>query len=157
MEIIPTERTISVDSLDLLNLREEAALERAGDDLVLQEQVRQEFERIRCNLAEVQKFEFVVAPLDFVSQWQAFNFARSRGLWDPADKDIAPYMLELIMLLMQVKSWTGFEANGAALACTDDNKVLVFGQAPLVIQALQTKLAEAEAAERKNSLTSPAG
>ena len=155
MEISTAERQITLTSLDLLDQEEENALfgVAASDQ---QEEIRQAFAQRRESLGTPQEFTFTLAPYDFLNQMLAVDFARQQGLWDGKAK-LSPYTLGLLVLLYRITSWSGFEAQGQVLACTPANKVLVFGQAFLVIQTLQVKLAALEAAEAKNSRTSAAG
>jgi hypothetical protein len=155
MQIIIGDREIVLTAADLRHFGEEAALEAAADD--------REREEIRARFAALpadgggQEYRFVLAPLDFQDQWRAAAWARERGLWDGREKTLSGYLLTLLVLLFRLKDWEGFEANGAPLPCTADNKVLVFGQAFGVIDALRRKLVAEEEAERKNSGTSQAG
>lgn len=159
MEIMTQTRTISVDSLEVLALEERLALQgnRVANDAAAQKRIKRAFRERREGLTEPEQFCFSVAPVDLVNQMQSLEFARSMGLWDGQSQDLSAYTLALVTFLMQTKEWSGFNAGGQELPCTRENKVLVFGQASLVIQAAMEKFQAEEEAERKNSKASPAG
>lgn len=164
MEIIVGNRLIDLDSLEVLSLEERTALsleERTALDPAAKSTIREEIQRIfrerREAMAEPQKFQFTVAPMDLVGNSQAMMFMRDMGIWDGKSQDLSAQVFSLAIFLMQIKDWQGFEAGGEPLPCTQENKVLVFGQAPLVIQAALEKLQVQEEAERKNCKTSRAG
>ncbi len=172
MEIFTAPRQITLDDLDLLDQEEEMALFQVTE-AAQQETIREQFSVRRQALSpppakgetghrgiqvpfKLRQYTFHLAPPDFVNQMQALDFARKHGLWDGHAR-LGAYTFGLLLLLYRITSWSGFEAQGALLPCTPENKVLVFGQAFTVIQALARKLADVEAAEAKNSGTSAAG
>lgn len=155
MEILTANRQITIDSLDLLDQEEENVL-FGVEDPARQEQIRQDFAARRAAVTTPEQFSFTLGPMDFINQMQAVDFARECGLWD-GKSQLSQYSLSLLLLMHRITAWSGFEAAGEALPCTPANKILVFGQAFTVIQALQSKLAALEAAEAKNSGTSAAG
>lgn len=155
MEIKIAQRQFSLDDLDLLQQEEDTALVGVKDP-AQQEQISREFAARRAALGQPQQYSFTLAPADFVNQMQALDFARTSGLWDGVTQ-LSAYTYGRLVLLFRITAWSGFEANGEPLPCTPEHKVLVFGQAFGVIQALARKLAEVEEAETKNSGTSAAG
>ncbi|OGP69688.1 MAG: hypothetical protein A2Y80_02170 [Deltaproteobacteria bacterium RBG_13_58_19] len=160
MEIAISDRQITVDSRDLLDYQEELALARAGDDEIQVAQIREEYKIRRETLELGPVYEFKLAPMGFLEQWQALDWARKHGLAGWQEDNLSPFLLALIMLLYRIKTWSGFTVagnSGAPLECTEANKVLVFGQALPVIQALQWKEAREEVQDQKNSGTSQFG
>lgn len=156
MEIITGNRQIKLDALEVLALEERTALDLTEEPRV-KESLRQIFQERREAMSQPQKFEFTVAPMDLASQYQAMMFARKMGVWDGETQDLPPQIISLAIFLMQIQAWKGFEGGGQPLPCTHENKVLVFGQAPMVIRAALEKLSHQEEAERKNFETSPVG
>ena len=63
-----------------------------------------------------------------------------------------------IELLRRIKAWEGLvDDQGAELPCTDDMKVLVFGQQPGLVNLIQEQIQATVEAEGKNSGPSQSG
>jgi len=108
----------------------------------------------------------VLAPVNLTSQLQSLEWARQQGLWHiEASKDggkeaalVSAIAFGRIELLRRIKAWEGLsDDQGVELPCTDDMKVLVFGQQPALINAIQEQIEAAAEAEGKNSAPSQAG
>jgi hypothetical protein len=113
------------------------------------------------------KVTFTLAPDNLDDQLQALKWAEVRGLLNVEEREDAdgkktPYFkpsalfsLERISFLRRTRSWEGIAGpDGQPLPCTDDMKLLVFGQqSDLIMQLLNEDLA----AERKNSEPSQSG
>jgi hypothetical protein len=68
------------------------------------------------------------------------------------------FSLERISFLRRTRSWEGIAGpDGELLPCTDDTKLLVFGQLPDLIMSLILQLNDDLVAERKNSEPSQPG
>ena len=156
MEILSASRQVTVTALEILAHNEETALFMVKGDAAREEEVRRQFAVRRENPEPGPDYEFEVAPVDFFNQMQAMELAEKRGK-GRGDTATDLYLLGLLQLLSRITSWKGFEQGGEPLPCTLDNKILVFGQALPVIQALQGKLSREQAAEEKNSGTSASG
>jgi hypothetical protein len=113
---------------------------------------------------------FTLAPENLDDQLQALKWAEDRGLLKTEEREdgdgkkvivfkpSAMFSLERISFLRRTRSWEGLAgSDGEPLACTDDMKILVFGQQPDLIHQLIVKLSEDLAAERKNSEPSQSG
>jgi len=108
----------------------------------------------------------ILAPVNLTSQLQSIEWARQHGLWKietnggggkEADL-ISSIAFERIELLRRIKAWEGLvDDQGAELPCTDDMKILLFGQQPGLASLIQEQLQTAAEAEGKNSEPSPAG
>ncbi|MHB8071558.1 MAG: hypothetical protein ACYDHF_06365 [Candidatus Cryosericum sp.] len=158
MEIAIGNRRVEVTAADVLAAQGKMALAKSGLLPEEEEKIRQVFADLRTALPEKgEVHQFEVAPVDFANQWQALEWARSRGLWDGRGETLSAQLLDMVGLLMRIRSWSGFEAGGKPLECTEENKVLVFGQAQKIIWALYDVLEAQEQAEEKNSEPSQAG
>jgi hypothetical protein len=106
-----------------------------------------------------------LAPESLTNQLQSLEWARQQGLWRiEADGDgkeanlISGIAFRRIELLRRIKAWEGLiDDQGAALPCTEDMKILVFGQQPALINLIQEQLQAAQETEGKNSGPSQAG
>jgi hypothetical protein len=109
---------------------------------------------------------FTLAPESLTTQLQSLEWARQHGLWQNAQDNgnsndgglISAIAFERIELLRRIKAWEGVAGpEGKELPCTDELKVLVFGQHPGLIALILDQLRPAEEAERKNSEPSQDG
>lgn len=116
------------------------------------------------------KITFTLAPENLDDQLQALKWAEDRGLLNievrqdaegkqaPYFKPSAMFSLERISFLRRTRSWEGIAGpDGKPLPCTDDMKILVFGQQADLIMQLMVQSNEDLAAERKNSEPSQPG
>jgi hypothetical protein len=116
------------------------------------------------------KITFTLAPENLEDQLQALKWAEDRGLLSTEErvdaggqsgnyfKPSALFSLERINFFRRTKAWDGIAGqDGKPLPCTDEIKVLVFGQQPALIMQLIAQLNEDIAAERKNSQPSQPG
>jgi hypothetical protein len=107
----------------------------------------------------------ILAPVNLTSQLQSLEWARQNGLWkietdgDGKEADlVSAISFGRIELLRRIKAWEGLvDDQGAELPCSEDMKVLVFGQHPGLIGLIQKQIQVTEETERKNSEPSPAG
>jgi hypothetical protein len=108
----------------------------------------------------------VLAPENLTSQLQSLEWARRQGLWQieknqdggPEASLVSAIAFDRIELLRRIKAWEGLvDSQGAELPCTDDMKILVFGQQPALVNLIQEKIQAEAAAEGKNSEPSQAG
>lgn len=116
------------------------------------------------------KVVFTLAPENLDDQLQGMKWAEDRGLLGTEEREgpdgkkeiffrpAALVTMERISFLRRTRAWEGIAgADGQALPCTDDMRILVFGQQPELILALIRQLNEDLAAERKNSEPSQTG
>jgi hypothetical protein len=108
----------------------------------------------------------VLAPVNLTSQLQSLEWARQNGLWkiEPGGNGgqeagvVSAIAFDRIELLRRIKAWEGLvDGEGKVLPCTDEMKVLVFGQLPSLVNLIQEQIQAAAEAERKNSGPSQAG
>ncbi len=125
----------------------------------------------RCVTVDYQgtKVTFTLAPENLDDQLQALKWAEDRGLLNTEEREVdgksqsffkpaTMFSLERISFLRRTRSWVGIKgADGKPLPCTDEMKLLVFGQQPALIVELILKFNEDSAAEGKNSEPSQPG
>lgn len=108
----------------------------------------------------------ILAPENLTARLQSMEWARRQGLWKietngDGGKEanlVSAIAFDRIELMRRIKAWEGLEDDkGVELPCTDDMKVLVFGQQPALIALINKELQAAAEAEGKNSKPSPAG
>lgn len=113
---------------------------------------------------------FTLAPGNLDDQLQALKWAEDRGLLKTEEREdkkggkttyfkpSAMVSLERIGFMRRTRSWEGLAGpDGEPLPCTDDMKVMVFGQHPDLIYALIVQLNQDLEAEGKNSEPSQPG
>jgi hypothetical protein len=117
------------------------------------------------------KVAFVLGPENLEDQLQALKWAETHDLLATDErqekkggakqtflKPSAMFSLERISFLRRTRSWEGVSGpDGKPLPCTDDMKILVFGQHPSLIMNLILQLQKDLEDERKNSEPSQTG
>ncbi len=102
---------------------------------------------------EAQTVSFTVAPENLEDTAQAVDTVRFKG-FQGGDA----LAVSLLLLANRIKAWEGLaDAAGQPLPCTRETKARVFGLYPGALMDIARELAAQEAAETKNSGTSPAG
>jgi hypothetical protein len=108
----------------------------------------------------------ILAPENLINKLQSLEWARRQGLWQietngDGGKEthlVSAIAFERIELLWRIKAWEGFaDDQGAELPCTDEMKILVFGQQPALISLIHEQLLTAAEAEGKNFRPSQVG
>jgi len=107
---------------------------------------------------EGHRVAFTLAPENLESQLEAMNWAQQHGLVQEDFGPVSLFSFSRIDFLRRTKAWEGIgDAAGQLLPCTEEMKILVFGQQPGLILALMEKYQADLETERKNSGTSPPG
>ncbi len=110
-----------------------------------------------------QEVSFGVAAAAYGDFLGSFDWAIRQGVLEIKEEKVeAPGIgglaLDNYNLLLRIKSWEGIvDSAGAAVACTEANKLIFFAKYPAAMFDLAAQTRRAEAGERKNSGTSPAG
>ncbi len=108
---------------------------------------------------EGHRVSFTLYPENLENQLESLNWARKLvGLVKEEFDAVSAFTFMRLDFLRRTLDWEGIgDAAGQPLPCTEEMKILVFGQQPGLVLALMEKYNTDLEAERKNSGTSPPG